>query len=75
MELRALELAFRILDPRKWRLRLAQLGGGIFAVLWIWVRAVQSSDEVRMVRDARREARNAAIAERVAERERQRWSA
>ncbi|MCZ4496437.1 MAG: hypothetical protein JWM25_1020 [Thermoleophilia bacterium] len=75
MELRLIELAMRVLDPRRWRLRLAQLGGGLFAVLWIWARAVHSSDEVRMVRDARRRTRNDAIAERLAERERTRWSA
>ena len=75
MELRLIELAMRVLDPRRWRLRLVQLGCGAVAALWIWVRAVQSSDEVRMVRDARRRTRDASIAERLAERERQHWSA
>lgn len=57
MELRTLELAIRILDPRRWRLRLAQLGGGLLAVLWVWFRAVDHAEVDRAVRDAKRAAR------------------
>ncbi len=53
MELRLLEIALRILDPRRWRLRLAQLGGGILATLWLWYRSVDHADVDRAVRDAR----------------------
>jgi len=71
MELRALELAIRILDPRKWKLRLAQLGGGILATLWIWFRAVDHADVDRAVRDAKRAERRERIRARSAELERQ----
>ena len=67
MELRILELAIRILDPRKWRLRLAQLGGGLLATLWGWVRAVDHADVDRAVRDARRAERRERIRARNAE--------
>jgi hypothetical protein len=67
MELRLLELALRILDPRRWRLRLAQLTGGLLATLWIWFRAVDHADVDRAVRDARREQRNTRIRQRNAE--------
>lgn len=61
MELRLLTLAIAILDPRKWRLRLKQLGGVILGMLWVWYRAVDHSDVDRAVRDARRERREARI--------------
>jgi hypothetical protein len=61
MELRLLELALRILDPRRWRLRLAQLTGGLLATLWIWFRAVDHADVDRALRDDRRARRNARI--------------
>ena len=67
MELRILELAIRILDPRKWRLRLAQLGGGLLATLWVWFRAVDHADVDRAVRDAKRAERRARIRARNAE--------
>ncbi len=70
MELRILELAIRILDPRKWRLRLAQLGGSILAALWVWFRAVDHADVDRAVRDARRAERRELIRARNAELER-----
>ncbi len=64
MELRLLDLALSLLDPRKWRLRLAQLGGGILAALWIWFRAVDNVEVDRALRDARRQLRRERIAER-----------
>jgi len=75
MELRLLELAIRILDPRKWRLRLAQLGGATAFTGWVWWRSVTVSEELDAVRDARRAARNRRIRERNVqlERARARW--
>jgi hypothetical protein len=67
MELRLLELAISLLDPRKWRLRLAQLGGGILATLWIWFRAVDNVEVDRALRDARRQQRRERIQARNAE--------
>jgi hypothetical protein len=61
MELRILELAIRILDPRKWRTRLAQVAGAFGAVLWVWYRAVDHADVDRAVRDARRAQRRERI--------------
>ncbi len=72
MELRLLELAIRILDPRKWRVRLAQLGAGSLATAWIWFRAVDHADADRAVRDARRAERAARIRARTAELEQRR---
>jgi hypothetical protein len=72
VELRLLELAIRILDPRKWRLRLAQLGGGVLATLWIWYRSVDHADVDRALRDARRDARRARIRTRNADLEQRR---
>lgn len=74
MELRLLELAISLLDPRKWRLRLAQ--GGILTLLAaaVWARAVQVAPERVAVRDARRAARNERIRARNAELERE-WYA
>lgn len=72
MELRLVELALRILDPRKWRLRLAQAVGTIGALLWIWYRAVDRVDVDRTVRDARRQERRSAIRERARSTERDR---
>ena len=65
MELRLLELAIRILDPRKWRVRLAQLAATIGSVLWIWYRAVDHADVDRELRDARRAARTKRIRARL----------
>ena len=67
MELRALFLAVRILDPRRWRTRLTQLGGAVFALLWVWYRAVDHADVDRAVRDARRAERRSRIRARTAE--------
>jgi hypothetical protein len=54
-------LAVRLLDPRTWRLRVAQLAGGALVTLWIWFRAVNHAPIDRAVRDARRARRNARI--------------
>ncbi|MCW2926557.1 MAG: hypothetical protein JWM86_525 [Thermoleophilia bacterium] len=70
MELRLALLAARLLDPRKWRLRLAQLGGGLLGSLWIWYRAVDHADVDRAVRDARHAERRARITARNLELER-----
>jgi hypothetical protein len=75
VELRILEIAFRILDPRKWRLRLAQTGGALLATLWVWFRAVDHADVDRAVRDAKRAERRERIRVRNAELERARLSA
>ena len=75
MELRILMLAARILDPRKWRLRLAQLGGSVLAVLWVWYRAVDHADVDRAVRDAKHADRRARIRARNAELERAKLAA
>lgn len=70
MELRLLELAIRILDPRRWRTRLAQAGGLVAALLWIWYRAVDHADVDRALRDARRAERRERIRARNRELER-----
>ena len=74
MELRILEFALRLLDPRKWRRRLAQVGltGGWLA--WIWVRAVSRADRDRIVAQARHLERNERIDADNAARERE-WLA
>jgi hypothetical protein len=74
MELRLLEIALRLLDPRKWRLRLAQLGAGTLATLWVWFRAVDHADVDRALRDARRAERRDRIRAHNAELERRRYS-
>ncbi|MCW2924155.1 MAG: hypothetical protein JWM98_1559 [Thermoleophilia bacterium] len=61
MELRVLMIAARVLDPRKWKLRLLQLGGAGTVLGWIWVRAVQRAEVERAVADARHEQRRARI--------------
>lgn len=61
MELRLVELAFRLLDPRRWRQRLAQLGGLLAAVTWIWFRAVNRAEVVRAVADVRHDERDLRI--------------
>lgn len=70
MELRILELAIVFLDPRKWRRRLAQLGGGVLAMLWVWFRAVDHAPVDRAIRDAKRAERRERIRLRNAELER-----
>lgn len=72
MELRLLMLAARILDPRRWRLRVAQLTGTLGAMLWFWYRSVDVADERRAVRDARRELRLRRVRAKVAEIEQRR---
>lgn len=67
-----LMLALAILDPRKWRLRLKQLGGTFAALGWIWFRAVNRSEVVRAVADARHADRAACIRERNLELEAER---
>lgn len=74
MELRLLELAIRILDPRKWRTRLAQLAGGVGFLGWIWFRAASRADVVRAVADARHFDRNEDIHADNLRRERSRLS-
>lgn len=74
MELRLVLLLARLLDPRRWRLRLAQLGIASGATLWLWYRSVDVSDERRAVRDARRAARDARIQTRLRTLEQQRGS-
>lgn len=73
MELRLLELAIRILDPRKWRVRLAQLAATIGSVLWIWYRAVDRAEVERAVRDARRAERTRRIRAKLEALEADRW--
>lgn len=72
MELRLLELALRLLDPRRWRLRLAQLAGAFAATLWVWYRSVDHADVDRAVRDARRAERRERIRARNRELEHRR---
>jgi hypothetical protein len=74
VELRIREIALRLLDPRKWRLRLAQLGitGGWLA--WIWVRAVSRAERDRLVAQAKHLERNERIDADNADRERE-WLA
>lgn len=74
MELRLVLLLARVLDPRRWRLRLAQLGGVFAATLWVWYRSVDVSEERTAVRDARRAARDARITARLRALERRRDS-
>ena len=66
MELRALQIAIRVLDPRRWRRRLAQLAGGVLAACWVWFRAVDHAPVDRAVRDAKRSARRERIRSRNA---------
>lgn len=61
MELRLLLIAMRILDPRLWRRRLAQLGGGVLLTLWVWVRSVQRGPIERALADERHVARERRI--------------
>jgi hypothetical protein len=75
MELRLLELAIRLLDPRKWRTRLMQLGGGIGLLGWIWFRAASRADVVRAVADAKHYDRDADIHADNLRREREKLSA
>lgn len=75
MELRLLELAVRILDPRQWRRRLRQLLGAIGVLGWIWFRAVNRAEVVRAVADVRHAERDEAIHERNRELETERLSA
>jgi hypothetical protein len=75
VELRLLELAIRILDPRAWRRRLVQLVTAKLALLWVWYRAVDHADVDRAVRDARRADRNERVRARNAELERRRYEA
>lgn len=74
MELRILEIAIRVLDPRRWRLRLAQLAGSVLALVWVWFRAVDHADVDRALRDARRAERRARIHARNAQLERRKLS-
>ena len=67
MELRVLELVIRLLNPRKWRVRLAQLFGGALATAWIAGRAVDQTPILREVRDVRRGERSAHIRARNAQ--------
>lgn len=69
MELRLLEIAFRVLDPRRWRQRLRQLFGALGVLAWVWFRAVNRAEVVRAVADARHFDRDARIQEENAERE------
>lgn len=69
VELRLLELAIRLLDPRKWRLRLLQGGGAAALGGWVWWRAVTTSEELDAVRDAKRRERAARIRAENARRE------
>ncbi|MEO6866739.1 MAG: hypothetical protein ABI200_01825 [Gaiellales bacterium] len=64
MELRLLTLALQLLDPRAWRRRLLQLGGGVFAFVLVWVRAVRAIDGVRQRRAERHMARDRTITTR-----------
>jgi hypothetical protein len=75
VELRALEIAVRLLDPRKWRQRLAQLGGGIAILGWIWFRAASRAEIVRAVADAKHAERDAVIRADNARREAEKLSA
>lgn len=72
MELALLQLAIRVLDPRRWRQRLRQLGGLLLGVGWLWFRSVNRADVVRAVADQRHEQRAARIRERNVARERAR---
>jgi hypothetical protein len=75
VELRLLELAIRILDPRKWRQRMAQLGGAVAILGWIWFRAASRAEIVRAVADARHVQREDEIRADNARREREKLSA
>lgn len=69
MELRLLLIAIRVLDPRLWRRRLAQLGAAVLATVWFWARAVQRAPIERALADQRHEERLARIRADVAARE------
>lgn len=68
MELRIILLLMRILDPRLWRRRLAQLAGASLVSAWIVGRAAARTEDVRIARDARWTVRRADLqAARTAE--------
>ncbi|MBC7461688.1 MAG: hypothetical protein H7287_10035 [Thermoleophilia bacterium] len=68
MELRLIMLAMRVLDPRKWRLRLAQVGVAGAVGGYVTVRAINDAELVRAVRTERWARRNAELERRLAER-------
>ena len=68
MELRLIMLAMRVLDPRKWRVRLAQVGAVGAVGTYVTVRAINDADLVRAVRTERHARRDAEIRRRIAER-------
>jgi len=68
MELRLIMLAMRVLDPRKWRRRLAQIGAVGAAGTYVAVRAINDADVVRAVKVERHARRSAEIDRRIAER-------
>lgn len=75
MELRIILLVARLLDPRKWRVRLAQLGLVLGGAGVVWVRAVLAAEEVRAVRDARHVERDRLVHEEREREEARRLSA
>jgi hypothetical protein len=68
MELRLILLAMRVLDPRTWRVRLAQAGAIGAVGTYVTVHAINNTDVVRAVRGERHARRNAEIQRRLAER-------
>ena len=63
-------IAVRILDPRLWRRRVAQLAAIVGGLAWVTYRSVDSVDVVRAVRDDRHARRNAELRRRLQERTR-----
>jgi len=69
MELRILLIALRVLDPRKWRMRLLQLAGGSALLGWFWFKSVNDAEIVAALREQKHVERNARIRAAMRQRE------
>lgn len=69
MELRLLEFAARVLDPRRARTRLKQAAALLALTVTVWVRAVRRTDAARVALERSHERRAAQAQERLAARE------
>lgn len=65
MELRLLEFAFRLLDPRKFRTRLKQLGAFFGFGMFVWIRSVFLTDRARAERKRQQARRQLRIKEHL----------
>lgn len=61
MELRLLEILLRLLDPRKFRTRMKQLGAASAFGIFVWVRAVLLRNSAAQMRELSRRRRRRAV--------------